>query len=397
MTKNFPRAAYWLRRLLLLSLMLPASLSFSAQAAGTPSITLIIDDIGYNLRNGMRAVNLPGAITYAVLPHTPYSQRLAKAAHQQGKVVMLHAPMTNVHQRAPGPGTLSPEMDKATFNAELAKALADIPFVQGVNNHMGSQLTQDKTRMQWLMQAVSQRRLFFIDSRTTAASIAATTAQESGVPSMSRDVFLDHVRTPEAVNASFDLLLRMAQRNGHAVGIGHPHTVTLAMLEARLPELEQKGIRLISVPAQLLAMGQSYPKETLLAKHPLPAPDEPPARSPAFWQDNLQHLTHNQAIVGGYPVIMRKEVVSRKPLPASEVDAVQRKKLLPEIAPGRPAPTLKPSNGQPARAGDITTAPTKGDLSQQKAREPEWLKPVPTQHWENPAYRTVPGITSTPN
>ena len=288
MTMTIQRAIKPLLSGLLGSVIFMLSLSTTALASSAPTITLIIDDIGYNLRNGLRAVNLPGAVNYAVLPHTPYSKRLAKAAHQQGKIVMLHAPMTNIHQREPGPGTLSPEMDQASFIKELNKSLAVIPFVQGINNHMGSQLTQDKTRMQWLMEEASKRQLFFIDSRTTAASVAESTARENGVPSMSRDVFLDHIRTPKAVNEAFELLLRTAKRKGHAIGIGHPHRVTLDMLEARLPELKKQGIRLVSVPSQLLAMGQAYDTQPNI----MPAQITTPSPAPPLdsWLDDAPKL-----------------------------------------------------------------------------------------------------------
>lgn len=224
-----------------------------------PTITLIIDDIGYNLRNGQRAIQLPGEVTFAILPHTPHSKRLAKEAHAQGKTVMLHAPMSNVLNHKPGPGALTPNMDKATFVSELKRSLAAIPFVQGLNNHMGSELTQDPEKMRWLMQVATEQQLFFVDSRTTAASVAADIARQKQVPHLSRDIFLDHIRTPEAVNASFDLLIKKAQQYGHIVGIGHPHSVTLDMLEKRLPQLEQLGIKLISVPNRLIAEGQHYP------------------------------------------------------------------------------------------------------------------------------------------
>lgn len=347
------------------------SLSPMVVASSSPTITLIIDDIGYNLRNGLRAVNLPGAITFAVLPHTPYSQRLAKTAHKQGKTVMLHAPMTNVHHRAPGPGTLTPTMDRETFDQELKNALADIPFVQGVNNHMGSELTQDSVRMQWLMEEVSKRRLFFIDSRTTAKSVAAKTARSNGIPSMSRDVFLDHIRTPEAVHEAFDTLVRHAKRNGHAVGIGHPHSVTLEMLEARLPELREQGIRLISVPDQLVVMGQVYQDSPPV----FAAPNNLPSRSPAFWRSEIQQLTryketditHSKII--RRDVVIRRQEINRQQLNRNEKEAVQRRQLLPEIPPGTEFPQLKrqqtsPDNGQ------------ERDITLQPAHQPEWLTPV---------------------
>ena len=249
----------------------------------SPVITLIIDDLGYSKVNGERAVNLPGDVTMAILPHTPYSTHLAKLSYKKGKTVMLHTPMTNVLKKAPGPGTLTLEMDKADFMTVFRKALNSVPYVEGVNNHMGSQLTQDRVRMKWVMEEVSKRQLFFVDSRTTAKSVAEKEARRAGIPTLSRDIFLDHIRTEEAVNKAFDTMVRKAKHYGNMNAIAHPYTVTMDVLEKRLPELEAQGIRLISVPRQLLAEGQSYPNKPktptqMMAEQ---APESVPARTAA--------------------------------------------------------------------------------------------------------------------
>lgn len=336
-----------------------------AYASSSPAITLIIDDLGYNLRNGLRAVNLPGPVTVAILPHTPFSKRLATQANQQGKTIMLHAPMTNVHQRSPGPGALSPDMDRTVFDQTLEKALADIPFVQGVNNHMGSELTQDGQRMKWLMEAVAKRKLFFIDSKTTAKSVAAETAKEHGIPSMSRDIFLDHIRTPEAVSEAFDALIVRAKRKGYAVAIGHPHRVTLDVLEARLPELKQHGIRLVSVSDQLVAMGQAYPDS---------APVQP-------WQNLAPQLSLNHTAPSKplglqvNPVVPIEQVEQVKRVPSvllprqgsANVTVVRRQ---PEPLSRTEAPTLR----QPVSSGREVLSP----------HYPEGMLPAKNQSWITP-------------
>lgn len=241
----------------------------------SPVITLIIDDLGYSKANGERAVNLPGDVTMAILPHTPYSKHLADLSYKKGKTIMLHTPMTNVLDKAPGPGTLTTQMDKAHFMKVFRKALDSVPYVQGVNNHMGSKLTQDTTRMQWVMEEVFKRKLFFVDSRTTAKSVAEKEARKAGIPAISRDIFLDHIRTEEAVNKAFDTMVRKAKHYGNMNAIAHPYTVTMNVLEKRLPELEKHGIKLISVPNQLIAEGQSYsdgaPVQMMAEQTPVPA------------------------------------------------------------------------------------------------------------------------------
>jgi polysaccharide deacetylase 2 family uncharacterized protein YibQ len=255
-----------------------------AQAKPRPVITLIIDDLGYSKRNGIRAINLPGPVTLAILPHTPHSTRLAKLAYAKGKTVMLHTPMTNVLQKSPGPGTLSPQMSKADFMREFRKSLDSMPHIEGVNNHMGSELTQNSTRMQWIMEEVFKRRLFFVDSRTTAKSVAAKEASNAGVPTLSRDIFLDHIRTEEAVNEAFDTMVRKAKHYGNMIAIGHPYTVTMNVLEKRLPELKKQGIDLVSVSSLLLAKGQSYDKGTQLADQKAETTVNLPAAAPRINQ-----------------------------------------------------------------------------------------------------------------
>lgn len=208
---------------------------------------LIIDDIGDNLPLGRRAVDLPGPVAIAVLPHTAYSTRLAERATTRGKVVMLHAPMTNHGGRRTGPGTLSADMDHDRFLQVLRADLEAVPQARGVNNHMGSELTEQPLPMSWLMRELGQRGLFFVDSRTTRFTTAERQARAQGLPHLRRHVFLDHSRDPAEIHAQFERWLALARKQGLAVAIGHPYPETLAMLERRLPGLLLQGINLISV------------------------------------------------------------------------------------------------------------------------------------------------------
>ena len=213
-----------------------------------PLIALIIDDIGDNLRLGLRAIRLPGNVTCAFLPHTTYARQLAKSAHRQHKEVMLHLPMESEEGKAPGPGALTLDMTRSEFIHTVESDLEAIPYASGVNNHMGSLITQHPGDMRWLMQEISRRgNLFFVDSRTTEFTVAQQVAQETGVPNLRRDVFLDNDQQPAAIAAQFDHLIALAKRRGSAVAIGHPHAATLRFLEKRLPQLKDEGVELVSV------------------------------------------------------------------------------------------------------------------------------------------------------
>jgi polysaccharide deacetylase 2 family uncharacterized protein YibQ len=239
-------------RICLLLSLLP--LSAGAAGPSPPSshpqarITLIIDDIGDNLRLGLRAVRLPGDVTCAFLPHTPYARQLAIAAHKRDKEVMLHLPMEAEEGKAPGPGALTLDMTRSEFIRTVKSDLEAVPYASGVNNHMGSLMTQHPGDMRWLMQEIRRHgSLFFVDSRTTEFTVAQQVARETGVPNLRRDVFLDDDQRPAAIAAQFSRLVALARRHGSAVAIGHPHPATLRFLEKRLPRLSEQGIELIAV------------------------------------------------------------------------------------------------------------------------------------------------------
>jgi polysaccharide deacetylase 2 family uncharacterized protein YibQ len=213
-----------------------------------PRISLIIDDLGDSLRLGLRAVRLPGDVTCAFLPHTTYARQLAIAAHRRAKEIMLHLPMQSEEGKALGPGGLTLNMTHAEFIRTVNSDLKSIPYVSGVNNHMGSLITQHPGDMLWLMQAINRHGgLFFVDSRTTEFTVAQRIAQESGVPNLRRDVFLDNDQRLAAIAAQFSHLIALAKRRGSAVAIGHPHPNTLRFLERELPRLSAEGIELVSI------------------------------------------------------------------------------------------------------------------------------------------------------
>jgi polysaccharide deacetylase 2 family uncharacterized protein YibQ len=207
-------------------------------------VVLIIDDMGNNLDLGLQALALPGAINYAFLPHSPHSHQLATAAHQQAKEVLLHAPMSNLRSHPTGPGTLKPIMNRQQFLQTLQDDLASVPHVRGLNNHMGSLLTQLRQPMNWLMDALKQQQLYFVDSRTSPRTIAATVAKKHQLPALKRDVFLDNKRTEAAIDFQFKRLTRLAKSRGIAVAIGHPYPETLDYLKRELPSLAAQGIQL---------------------------------------------------------------------------------------------------------------------------------------------------------
>jgi len=215
--------------------------------ARTAQIAIIIDDLGGNQALGRRALKLPGKLTYAFLPFTASGPELAERAYQLGKEVMLHLPMESLVARPLGPMGLRMDMTREHVRKNIRAALASVPHVRGVNNHMGSLLTRHPGYMQWVMEEIkAMGDLYFIDSRTTHHTVAEFIAVENAVPVRRRDVFLDNEQDIEAIRDQFQRLINKAMRQGSAIGIGHPYESTLAVLEEILPQLADMNVRLVS-------------------------------------------------------------------------------------------------------------------------------------------------------
>ncbi|MEP2618492.1 MAG: divergent polysaccharide deacetylase family protein [Marinomonas sp.] len=215
-------------------------------------IAILIDDLGYN-RHGMESsLALPKEVALSILPETPFAKQTAVASQKQERITLLHAPMENQRELPLGPGGLYAKMTEEELKATLKKDLEGLPGIQGVNNHMGSLLTEKTNSMTWVMEILSGRSLFFIDSLTSAKSVAEKIAKEHGLKTVTRDVFLDNIRTEQAIDKQFSRLIKLARRHGSALAIGHPYPETTSYLKKRLESLEQDGVVLVPLSRILL-------------------------------------------------------------------------------------------------------------------------------------------------
>jgi polysaccharide deacetylase 2 family uncharacterized protein YibQ len=226
-----------------------------AEPAGSTShkadLSLIIDDLGQNLPRDRRVLALPGPVTAAIMPDTPHATEFAREAHRAGKIVILHMPM----DPATGPFAWHPELPVDELEKRLNAAFKMVPYTSGINNHMGSRMTAQPTAMAWLMAALQRRHKFFVDSRTSAQTVAAAQAQKIGLASVSRDVFLDDERTEVAILTQLQTAISLARKQGSAVMIGHPYPQTLAVLERELPKLKAQGIEWIDIRQMISVRG----------------------------------------------------------------------------------------------------------------------------------------------
>ena len=237
-----------IRTIFAIALLALVTSSLSA-ADSRPKIAIIIDDLGYRLEAGKRAIDLPGPITFAVLPDAPRSKTLAQRAHRRGKEVLLHLPLqARPDDSESGNGGLRLDMSHREFRAVFERSLNAVPHVVGINNHRGSLLTRHPGSMSWLMQEISAREnLFFVDSYTTHESVALLMAKEAGVAARKRDVFLDPDQDPLTVAREFERMKRLARARGSVIAIGHPYAGTLSLLERELPKLAAEGFDLVTI------------------------------------------------------------------------------------------------------------------------------------------------------
>jgi len=234
------------RRTQSIHLVTPLPKGVAAPATpGRPELAIVIDDLGNDRAQADSLFRLAYPLTISVLPHEANSGEIAEEAHRRGYEVMLHLPMASNAGDKDEAIELHPGMAPNAVEKTFAGMLDTVPFAAGVNNHEGSLGTADQQLMDELMPLLHARNLFFIDSRTTVATVAETSARAAGVATARRNVFLDDEESVPAIRKQFDLAIRDARTKGSALAIGHPHSETLEVLDEMLPEAERQGIRLV--------------------------------------------------------------------------------------------------------------------------------------------------------
>lgn len=218
--------------------------------AELPAIAIIIDDIGNNLAAGKRVINSHWPFACSILPARPYSIQLAELAHQNDKEIIAHLPMQAENRERLGYGALTAGMTKDDFAFTVNTSIDAIPFAQGINNHMGSLLTSHVDHMDLLMQTIANRGdyLYFIDSRTTASTVAGKAARKYNIPNLMRDIFLDtKASDKDFVRGQIKRLINIAKQQGYALAIGHPYDSTMLVLDQELSKLSKKNVQIVSV------------------------------------------------------------------------------------------------------------------------------------------------------
>jgi len=205
-----------------------------------PKVAIIIDDLGYDLDIARAFMSLGIPLTLSLLPMAPYTGDIAGEAGRNGFEVMIHVPMEpeGFPELDPGPGALLNSMGPEEIRSLVLQHLDDVPDAKGVNNHMGSSFTERQDKVAAFLEEVRKKGLYFVDSKTSAQSVAYFTAREMGVPATSRNVFLDSEPSAAAISIQLERLLGLAKQHGEAVGIGHPFPETLKILKRQAGRLK---------------------------------------------------------------------------------------------------------------------------------------------------------------
>lgn len=216
-----------------------------------PMVAIIIDDIGYdrNIAEQLMALDVP--LTFSFLPYGPFSRTILSQARTRGFEIMLHLPMEpdEYPQVDPGPGALLSGMAPDQLIAQLGKDIDRFKGIRGVNNHMGSRMSASPEQMRQIFSILKKRGLYYVDSRTTAETVAQRSAQLFHLPFAERDIFIDHLDDAAFIRSQLNRLIKRAQRQGYAIGIAHPHETSLRVLRQMLPRLKEK---VALVPASMV-------------------------------------------------------------------------------------------------------------------------------------------------
>lgn len=247
-------------------------------AKGHPEIAIIIDDVGMDRKHSFEVAKMDAPLTLAFLPYAPDLQSVVDTAKAHGHELMIHMPMQAMDSKVSlGSIALREGMSDAEVDVQLDKAFASFDGYKGLNNHMGSRVTQNTSIMRRVMERLKERDLYFVDSKTIGSSVAGDVARAYGLRTSDRDVFLDHVNNIDFVRSALRDVERVADRKGYAIAIGHPKAVTIQGLREWIPDAQARGYtivfasKLVSRPRAVQSVAQT-PEPEVIQFDPAPAP-----------------------------------------------------------------------------------------------------------------------------
>lgn len=225
-----------------------------------PVLAVVIDDMGISLKRTADIASLHAPLTVSFLTYGRKLDEQVANSRRAGQEVMIHVPMEAQKAVDAAPDVLTTQMSPEEIQRNLKVMLGKFQGVSGINNHMGSRLTEDKTRMLAVMEVLKEQGLFFLDSKTSPKSAAEDAAKESGIAYAHRHVFIDNNNDKAYILGQLAKAENVARHNGYAIAIGHPKTQTYAALKEWLPQLPEKGLVLMPLSRIIAELNPQFDK-----------------------------------------------------------------------------------------------------------------------------------------
>ena len=217
-----------------------------------PKVVIIVDDLGFKKEPIDKLLEIPAQLSFAVLPNLPYSKYAAEMAYKNGRDVILHLPMEPTDSSGhaavdAGEDVLLMGLPKDKILDKLEKNLSSIPYIKGVNNHMGSKFTENTELMELVLEKIKSKGFFFVDSRTSETTVGFKIAKKLGIKTAERDIFLDEgSQRSDYIRSQIEKLINVSKEKGYAIGICHPYPDTVKVLSEVIPDI-QKEVEIIPV------------------------------------------------------------------------------------------------------------------------------------------------------
>jgi uncharacterized protein len=209
-------------------------------------VAIIVDDIGYNLSAVKELLKINADLTFAILPLQAHTREAAEMLHKAKRETLLHLPMEPVSypREKPGEGALFTDMNDEELVLQLKKDIADVPYISGVNNHMGSKFMTDEKKLILIFNELKKKKLFLVDSRTSSDSKAPAAAKKTGVQIADRKIFIDNNRD---YNEIYNNLINIAKDDDISprIIIGHPYPETIRAIKEAAKVLHEKGVSIV--------------------------------------------------------------------------------------------------------------------------------------------------------
>lgn len=243
--------------------MIPSATIASEQKINNKRLAIVIDDFGNNMKGTEQILNLPIPLTVAVMPFMPSSKKDAQLAHQKGHEVIVHMPMEPKSGKSSwlGPGAITTDLSNEEIRKRTLQAIKNIPHAVGMNNHMGSKITEDKRVMSIILQVCKEQGLYYLDSKTSGNSKAKEIAGLVGVPLLENNYFFDDQYSEAHINLQAKNISLRLQNQNQLIAIGHvglPGPFTFAALKRNIPMYEKN--------AQLVKVSHLIPEIKMLDK-----------------------------------------------------------------------------------------------------------------------------------